>query len=504
MIKKYFFTAAFVFFYSIVAVPEAGTFSLGGRVQEHTLRNGMKVLLLERHQSPTVSFYLRFKVGSVDEESGKTGVAHLLEHMLFKGTKTLGTTDYRAEEKILEQIDRIGEKLDAELRRGSAPQERIASLKQELSQLEIKARGFVIKDEIDSIYSRNGAVGLNASTGNDITTYQVSLPANKTVLWARIDADRLMNPVFREFYSERDVVLEEFRQSYESNPARILMSQFLAIAFMVHPYRVPIIGWKSDVQFISKKDIETFFSAYYVPNNAVLAVVGAIDSAALLKTIEQYFGGIPSRALPSRVISTEPVQTGERRIEVLLDAEPQVLIGYHKPTLPSFDDYVFDVIDALLSRGRTSRLYQALVLKNQIATSIESINGLPGARYPDLFTLQAVPRPPHTCADVISGIYAELERLKNEPVSPRELLKVKNQLQAEFIKGLNSNEGLASQLSYFQVICDNWKYLEQHMDVIHRITAADIQRVAQHYFVERNRTIAELVKKGGGRQRAGE
>jgi predicted Zn-dependent peptidase len=282
------------------------------------------------------------------------------------------------------------------------------------------------------------------------------------------------------------------------------MAQFLATAFMVHPYRVPIIGWKSDVQFISKKDIETFFSAYYVPNNAVLAVVGAIDGTALLKTIEQYFGGIPSRALPSRVISTEPVQTGERRIEVLLDAEPQVLIGYHKPTLPSFDDYVFDVIDALLSRGRTSRLYQALVLKNNIATSIESINGLPGARYPDLFTLQAVPRPPHTCADVISGIYAELERLKNEPVSPRELQKVKNQLQAEFIKGLNSNEGLASQLSYFQVICDNWKYLEQHMDVIHRITAADIQRVSQHYFVERNRTIAELVKKGSGRQRAGE
>lgn len=504
MIKRYFITLAVLFYHSIIAVPDACPFSLGDRVHKHILSNGLTVLLMERHQSPTISFYLRFKVGSLDEECGKTGTAHLLEHMLFKGTKTLGTTDYSAEGKFIEQIDRVGEKLDAELRRGNAPQERIDSLKQELAQLEKEARRFVIKDEIDSIYSRNGANGLNASTGNDITTYQVSLPANKTELWARIDADRLANPVFREFYSERDVVLEEFRQSYESNPARILMAQFLATAFMVHPYRVPIIGWKSDVQFISNNDIETFFSAYYVPNNAVLAVVGDIDSAALLKTIEQYFGSIPSRALPSRIISTEPEQTGERRIEVLLDAEPQVLIGYHKPTLPSFDDYVFDVIDALLSRGRTSRLYQALVLKNKLATSIASINGLPGARYSNLFTLQAVPRPPHTCAEVASGIDSELERLKNEPVSSRELQKVKNQLQAEFIKGLNSNEGLASQLSYFQIICNNWKYLEQHMDVIHKITAADVQRVARRYFVEPNRTVAELVKKNGGKQLPGE
>jgi predicted Zn-dependent peptidase len=504
MRKRYFITAVVIFCYSILVVPSACSFSLGDRVHKYILRNGLTVLLMERHQSPTMSCYLRFRVGSVDEESGRTGTAHLLEHMLFKGTRTLGTNDYKTEKKILEQIDRAGEKLDAELRRGTVRQERIASLKKELARLETEARRFVVKDEIDSIYSRNGAIGLNASTGNDITTYQVSLPSNKSQLWARIDADRVANPVFREFYSERDVVLEEYRQSYESNPARLLMAQFLSAAFMVHPYRVPIIGWKSDVQFISKKDIEAFYSAYYVPNNAVLAVVGDIHSASLLKTIEQYFGGIPSRELPSRVISAEPEQTGERRIEVQLDAEPQVLIGYHKPTLPSFDDYVFDVIDALLSSGRTSRLYQALVLKNKLATSIETISGLPGARYPNLFALQAVPRPPHTCAEVVSGIYAELERLKYEPVSPHELQKVKNQLQAQFIKSLNSNEGLASQLSYFQIICDNWKYLEQHIDVIHKITAADVQRVARRYFVERNRTIAELVKTSSVKQLPGE
>jgi predicted Zn-dependent peptidase len=497
MLKRYLIAAVFIVYF-LLALPNAHSFSLGSRVQEHTLRNGLKVLLLERQQSPTVSIYLRFKVGSVDEESGKTGTAHLLEHMLFKGTKTLGTTDYSVERKILDQIDLTGELLDAELQRKDAPQERIAVLKKELTQLQQQHRKFVIKDEIDSIYTRNGAVGLNASTGNDITTYEVSLPANKTELWARIDSDRLANPVFREFYSERDVVLEELRQSYESNPERMLMSQFLATAFMVNPYRVPIIGWKSDVQFISKKDIEAFFTAHYVPNNAVLAVVGDIQSESLLKTIEQYFGSIPSRPLPAQVISSEPEQIGERRIQALLDAEPQVLMGFHKPTLPSFEDYVFDVIDALLSSGRTSRLYQALVLKSKIATSIASVNGLPGARYPNLFMIQAVPLPPHTCREVMSSIETELNRLKHESVSQLELQKIKNQLQADFIRGLKSNEGLASQLSYFQIICNNWKYLEQHIDIINKITAADIQRVARRYFVEQNRTIAELVKKNGG------
>jgi len=494
MIRKY-FTASTILFSLLLIFSNAHSFTLGSRVHEYTLRNGLKVLLLERHQSPTISFYLRFKAGSVDEVSGKTGTAHLLEHMLFKGTRTLGTTDYRAERKLLEQIDQVGERLDAELRRTNTRPEQAAALKKELAQLQQEHRKLVVKDEIDSIYSRNGAVGLNASTGNDITTYEVSLPANKIELWARIDSDRLANPVFREFYSERDVVLEELRQSYESNPARILMAQFLSSAFMAHPYRVPIIGWKSDVQFLSKQDIESFFTTHYAPNNAVLAVVGDMRTEDTLKIIDRYFGSIPSREMPAQVISTEPAQIGERRIEVLLDAEPQVLIGYHKPTIPSFEDYVFDVIDALLSSGRTSRLYQSLIVKNKLATSVAAVNGLPGARYPNLFFIQAVPRPPHTCKEVAAAISEEIERLKREPVSQHELQKIKNQLQADFIRGLKSNEGLASQLSYFQSICNNWRYVEQQADVINKITPQDIQRSAQQYLDERNRTVAELVKK---------
>jgi predicted Zn-dependent peptidase len=493
--KKYLFlvltiTLGLVFF----LCPLGNCFSLGSRVNEFTLDNGLKVLLMERRQSPTVSLYLRFKVGSVDEESGSTGVAHVLEHMLFKGTKTLGTTNYAEELKVLEQIDRVGEQLDAELKRtGAAPSPRSFELKQELDRLQQEHKKFVVKDEIDSIYSRNGAVGFNASTGNDITTYEVSLPSNRIELWARIESDRLSNPVFREFYSERDVVMEELRQSYESNPARTFMAEFLASAFIAHPYRNPIIGWKSDLQFLSKEEMTAFYQSHYVPNNAVLAVVGDIDSTETLAIIQKYFGQIPSRPLPSRHITTEPEQRGERRIELMLDAEPRVYIGFHKPTILSFEDYVFDIIDALLTSGRTSRLYTALIVDKKIATSVSTGNGLPGARYPNLFVIEALPRPPHTCTEVTDAINQELERLKRVPVADKELQKIKNQLQADFIRGLKSNDGLASQLSYYQIVCNNWRYLEQHLAMIDKITAKDVQNIATQYLTAGNRTVARLI-----------
>ena len=474
--------------------PPGYSFSLGSRVQEITLDNGLKVLLMERHQSPTVSLYLRFKVGSVDEESGSTGIAHLLEHMLFKGTQTLGTTNYREEIKILEQIDRVGEMLDAEQKRsGTAPSKRSTELKQELDRLQKEHKKFVVKDEIDSIYSRNGAVGFNASTGNDITTYEVSLPSNRIELWARIESDRLLNPVFREFYSERDVVMEEFRQSYESNPERTFMSNFLSAAFIAHPYRNPIIGWKSDVPSLSKIEMITFFQSHYVPNNAVLAIVGDIDINQTLTIIQDYFAHIPARPLPFHNITSEPEQMGERQVEVMLDAEPRVCIGYHKPTILSFEDYVFDIIDALLSGGRTSRLYKSLIVEKKLATSVSTGNGFPGARYPNQFVIEALPRTPHSCAEVMNAIYQEIERLKREPVADKELQKIKNQLQADFIRGLKNNDGLASQLSYYQIICNNWRYLEQHMAMIDKITPRDVQRIAAQYLHASNRTVARLI-----------
>jgi predicted Zn-dependent peptidase len=470
--------------------------SLEGRVQEFDLKNGMKVLILERHVAPVASFYLRFKVGAVDEPRGETGTAHLLEHMLFKGTKTLGTRDYKQEEKLLQAMDAVAERIDREMMRGEkADQSGIAAWREQLKALQDEHRKLVIKDEISSLYEENGAEGLNASTGYDLTTYQVSLPADRMELWARIESDRMVNPVFREFYPERDVVREERRQREETQPEGMLTENFFAAAYMAHAYGRPIIGWDSDLRYLSRKRVERFFKQHYAPNNAVVAVVGAVPAAGALKIIEDYFGKIPPQEIPEMPGDEEPKQAGERRLNVEFDAYPQVLIGYHKPTMPHFDDYVFDVIDMILSSGRTSRLYKSLVEEKKIAVSVSTANGMPGSRYPNLFTIAATPRSPHTCAEVEEGIYLQLQLLQDRPVTARELDKVKNNLEADFIRALSSNAGLAAQLSYYQSIAGNWRYIENHLQVIGRITAEDVRRVAQSYLVERNRTVATLVKK---------
>jgi predicted Zn-dependent peptidase len=470
--------------------------SLEGQVKEYSLENGMKVLVLERFFAPVVSLYIRFKVGAIDEAEGETGTAHLLEHMLFKGTETLGTKNYEEEKKILNALDTLAIQIDREMKRGDkANEESIAALREQLQALQSEHKKWVIKDEISALYSRNGAEGLNASTGYDLTTYKVSLPANRLELWARIESGRMANPVFREFYSERDVVREERRQREETQPEGKLMENFLAASFTGHPYGRPIIGWDRDLQYLRRNRLEQFFENYYSPNNAVVAVVGAVNADEIMEIIKKYFANIPSQEIITVPVREQPKQLDERRITVEFDANPQLMIGYHKPALPHFDDYVFDVIDILLSAGRTSRLYKTLVEEKKMAVSVSTTNGFPGSRYDNLFAIFATPRSPHTCEEVEKEIYKQLELLKRETVTDYELTKVKNRLEAQFIRSLASNAGLASQLSYYQTIAGNWRYIEDHVKEISKITAEDVSKVAGRYFVEENRTVATLVKK---------
>ncbi|MEE8381033.1 MAG: insulinase family protein [Thermodesulfobacteriota bacterium] len=470
--------------------------SLEGRVKEYSLNNGMKILILERHFAPVVSLYMRFKVGAVDEAGGETGTAHLLEHMLFKGTETLGTRNYKEEKKILKEIDQLAGQVDEEMKKGEkADGNRIAELKERLKNIQQEHKKWVVKDEIDAIYSQNGAEGLNASTGYDITTYKVSLPANRIELWARIESDRISNPVSREFYSEREVVREERRQREETQPDGKLMENFLATAFVAHPYGRPIIGWDSDIKYLKRGRVKQIFRDYYCPNNAVVAVVGDVNPDEAMKTIERYFGGIPRQEILPVSVSEEPEQSGERRVEVEFEANPKMIIGYHKPSLPHFDDYVFDVIDILLSDGRTSRLYKKLVEEKKIAVSVSTSNGFPGSRYANLFTVFATPRSPHTCDELEEEIYKQFDRLKEEAVTSYELNKVKNRLEASFIRSLNSNTGLAGRLSYYQTIAGDWRYIEEHLKVIEKVTPEDIMEVAKKYLIRKNRTVAQIVQK---------
>ena len=469
---------------------------LEARVVEETLPNGMRIIVLPRRRAPTVSLSMQYLVGSAQEREGASGLAHLLEHMMFKGTRGLGTRDWAAEGPLLERIEQIVADLDAERRKADAADPAVlAALEARLAAAEEQARGLVVKDEIDGIYTRHGAKDFNASTGVDVTTYKISLPANRLALWARIESERLREPVMREFYSEREVVREERRQSYESDPSRKLMELLFASAFLAHPYRRPIIGWDGDVRFLRAPDAERFFRTWYAPNNTVLAAVGDVDPAAFIALARSAFGSIPAQPLPASTATPEPRQEGERRVTLASDANPELMIGYHKPTLPAFEDYVFDLIDGLLTGGRTSRLYRSLVEEKQVAVRVSSVNGLPGGRYPNLFTLMATPRAPHTTAELEAGIDAELARLAAEPAAAEEIARVKNQLRADLVRGLVSNEGMASTLAYYESLAGDWRYLTTHLERLDAITPADIQAVAAKFLRPENRTVAVIATK---------
>jgi predicted Zn-dependent peptidase len=488
----------------------AASLGLADRVVEQKLANGMTILMVERHQTPVVSLNMTFGVGGVNEQVGQTGLAHLYEHMAFKGTRTVGTKNYEKEQPVLEEWYRVGTELEQRQRdlarrsqeKPGSPEDRavIERLQKRFTELQEQAGQFVAGNEMALLYQRQGGVGLNAATGKDLTRYMINLPANRLPLWAALEADRMAHPVLREFYKERGVVMEERRLRNDDSPSGLLYETFTSAAFRAHAYGIPTIGWESDILSLTPADTEAFFKAHYGPGNATIAIVGDIHPPDVMVLIEQTFGKIPSAPPQPPIVTVEPPQRGERRVEVEFDAEPSVVIGFHKPALGHPDDYVFDVIDAVLGDGLTSRLYTSLVRENRIAASVNSDSNYPGVRSPNLFVLSATPLAPHTTGEIERAIYAELERLKTEPVSAKELEKVLNNLDADLVRALRSNGGLASQLALYQTVAGDWRYMVKARDKIANVRPADIQRVAAEYFTKSNRTVATLVKKAGDKR----
>ena len=483
---------------------------LADRVIEHKLTNGLTVLMVERHQTPVVSINMTFGVGGVNEQVGQTGLAHLYEHMAFKGTRTIGTKDYANEKPILDELHRIGTELEQRQRnlstRGSempvAANEQVAidALQARFKSLQDQAVQYVAGNEMALLYQRHGGVGLNAATGKDLTRYMISLPSNRLPLWAAIEADRMANPVLREFYKERGVVMEERRLRNDDSPTGLLFETFTSAAFRAHPYGIPTIGWESDILSLTPAETEAFFKTYYGPGSATIGIVGDINPKEVIELIENTFGKIPAAPPPPQIVTVEPVQRGERRVEVEFDAEPSLAIGYHKPGIGHPDDYVFDVIDEILTSGLTSRLYSKLVRESRLAASVNSDSNYPGVRAPNLFVLHATPLAPHTTAEVEAALLVELERLKTEPVAAKELERVVNNLDADMVRSLRSNSGLASRLALYQTVAGDWRYVLKARDKVAAVTPADIQRVALHYFTKSNRTVATLIKKVNEKQ----
>lgn len=485
------------------SIAPTANLNLADRVVERRLTNGITVLMVERHQVPTASFYITYGVGSVNESRGSTGLAHFFEHMLFKGTRTIGTRDFEQERALLDELDRLDVLIRAERVKtrahpaGPGAVAGLTSLTKRFDDVQREADRLVVTNELGELYERQGGVGLNAATGKDFTRYFVNFPSNRLRLWAAVESERMADPILREFYKEREVVIEERRLRYENQPQGRLYEAFLSAAFVAHSYGQPGIGWTSDIRALTRAQVADFFQTYYTPANAVITIVGDIRPAEVMAVLDETFGQIPARESPPLVVTEEPDQTGERRVEVEFDAEPQVVIGYRKGAITDADEPVFAVIDSILSEGRTSRLHKRLVTERQVAVSVSTGTGEPGDRFPNLFTISAVPRAPHTTAEIEVAIDEELARLKTEPVDRRELRKVLTQLDASILRMLTSNNGLASALGYYHSVAGTWRYLVTLRDQIARVKAEDIMRVASARLIKRHRVVATLVKKVG-------
>ena len=471
------------------------------RTSMRVLDNGLTVIILERHDAPVFSYATLVNAGSAQEVPGITGLAHMFEHMAFKGSDQIGTKDWKAEEAALRKVEEAYAAYQQARGATKPDAAKVAELEKAWKDAIAEADKYVEDNEFSEVVDRAGGVGMNAFTSSDQTGYFFSLPSNRFELWAYLESERFRKPVFRQFYKERDVVFEERRMRIESSPIGRLMEQFISTAFTAHPYGFPTVGWPSDLQSFSATDAEAFFRKYYVPANMVVTIVGDVKADEAWPVIEKYFGRLPKSPAPPALRTVEPPQIAERTVVVRETAQPFFFEGYHRPAATHPDSAVYDVMSMLLSAGRTSRLYKSLVRDQKIAAAAQGFNGFPGEKYPNLFTLIAVPTPGHTPDEMQTAIRKEIERIKTEDVPAEELASVKTRVKAGLIRQLSGNSGLAMQLASYQTLYGDWRELFREVERIDKVTAADVKRVANETFTEKNRTVAKIenAPKGGAK-----
>jgi len=532
--------------------------TLEEKVKTFDLKNGMKWLVVERHEAPVAFCAIAFNVGAANEWPNVTGISHMIEHNMFKGTEMMGTKDYKKELPYIQKTDALGEKTIA-LRKEmgewrfnrfhaffkqmieSLPKEerdKIGANKYALNNLVVEKiramklpdslatvayliedggvnyldkyleyelawgdiaklldeeRQYIVKDELWGQFMNNGSRFLNAFTSNDMTVYLEYLPANRLELFMDLESDRMQNAVFREFWSERDVIMEE-RRLGENDPDEALGEAFYSVAFAASPYKWPVVGWMSDLQTIDRNELIQYHDMFYGPNNALGIVVGDVSFEQVKKFAEKYFGPIPAKAEPRHVETIEPEQTGERRVTVEHTANPKLMIGFHKPIYPDPDAAVFDVLESVLAGGRTSRLYKSVFEEQQLTADEPNVSDGPGQRYENLMVVEAMPRAPHTLDEVEKAILAEIDKMKKEPITDRELQRVKNQIDANMIRQLGSNLGIAFQVALGQLYYGDYHAMFRSIEQIKKVTADDVMRVANKYLTQKNRTVAYRVQ----------
>jgi predicted Zn-dependent peptidase len=461
------------------------------RITEFRLDNGMKFIVMERHQAPVVSFMTYVNVGAAYEKPGRTGAAHFLEHLAFKGTKRIGTTNYRAEKPLLDRLDTLSTEIQSAQAAGRS--EEVTRLRQAFEETKAKASSYVKNNEFAQIVDQSGGVGLNATTSADATRYFYSFPASKLELWMSLESERFLEPVFREFYEEQDVILEERRMRTDNSPIGKMIEAFLGAALPGHPYGRPVIGYEADIRNITRADIEEFFRTYYTPNHITIAIVGDVQPDTVRSMAQAYFGRFQARSQAPDIDATAPTQTEPREITLTLPSQPWYLEGYQRPAITHPDNAVYQMISSLLSGGRTARLYRSLIEQQQLALNVNASNSFPGDRYSNLMLIYALTAPGHTVDEVATALRAEIDRLKTEPVSATELDRIKTQARAGLLQVLSSNEGMASLLPEYEAKTGSWRNLFRELKAIEAVTAADVQRVAQDLFQPQNLTVGKLL-----------
>ncbi len=478
---------------------------LKGDIKRVTLPNGLRLIMVRRTSTPTVACYIKFKAGSADETDASSGIAHMLEHMLFKGTRRVGTRDYEKEKKYIAVINSMARKMDrwrlnlelARIAENAKAQARaareIARLKKRMNIMRGLAAPFKIPDQDSYLYSLHGERGFNAYTTRDLTNYQVRLPSNRLEVWARIESDRIKNSVLRGFYTERNVVAEERRMRTDNVASRLLFERFIMKVYGEHPYARPVIGPMRSIQYLNYEQAYDFYKTYYAPNNTVIALVGNIEFAKTEALVRKYFGPLEPRRIRYRkpaapVTPAEPV-----RVELRRPGSPLMLMSWFKPNFPDKRDLHLAILADILSYGRDSRLYQKMILKERIATTVSVFTDYPGERYKNLFTVYAIPAPGKTYEQLEQSVQEELVRVRRDGVTAEELDRIKRKLRADFVYSLRSSATMADRLSFYEMVGGDYNSIFKYFAALRNVTGEDIRSAAREFLKPEGVMTARLL-----------
>lgn len=463
------------------------------KVTEFTLDNGLTFIVIERPIAPVASFVTYVDVGGANEPIGHTGIAHIFEHMAFKGTPYIGTTNWEEEQKILDKMDQTYQQWLSESYSASPDSAKLDELWSQFTDLQEEAGQYVVNNEFSQIIERNGGTGLNAGTGADLTIYFYNLPENRMELWFSLESDRFKNPVFREFYKEKEVVREERRMRTESQPVGRLIEEFLAVAYTAHPYGRPVVGWNSDITATTMEDAREFYDTYYVPSNITMAIAGDVDPDEVKQMAETYFGDLEAGPEAPPVYTKEPEQRGERRFTIQGQSQPFLLMGYHTVAQDHPDAKALQLLGSIISSGRTSRLYKRMVEEEQLALGVQAFNGFPGTKYKSMFLTFAVPNQGLGVDTLETVIHEEIQKVKDGAITQEELDRARTNARASLVRSLDSNSGLAQALASAEAQQGDWRKVFTDLQALNEVTLEDLQRVANTYFTRDNLTVGAIV-----------